>query len=147
MFDSFKNYRALLLILAAAVATVGIIFLLFGTDSNVNNNNLQFIRSYGWEVSEKPEEIVRLTIPEEFDLVYETYHSLEKEAGFDLSSHKGKPATRYTYRVYNHQDSDHGLIRANVFVTRDGIIAADICSLEMGGFLQPISDTKGQVNQ
>lgn len=137
--------KALLCTLAAAAVTIGIILLLFSADSRTNEDNLAFIRSYGWEVKEKPEEIIRLTIPEEFDVVYETYNSLAQSAGFDLSAHKGAHATRYAYRVYNHKDSGTGLIRADVFVTKDGIVAADICSLALDGFIQPISDTSGQL--
>ena len=62
------------------------------------------------------------------------------------SPHKGIKATRYSYRVLNHADSGTGLIRANVFVTKAGIVAADICSLELGGFLLPINDTADMVH-
>ncbi len=146
MADFFKTRKLLFFTLLAAAVTVGIIFMLFSADSRVNQANLDFIRSYGWEVRENPEEIVRLTIPQEFDVVYETYNELEKGAGFDLSPHKGIKATRYSYRVLNHADSGTGLIRANVFVTKAGIVAADICSLELGGFLLPINDTADMVH-
>ena len=144
MTDFFKARKALLLTLLAAAVTVSIIFLLFGADSKVNQANLDFIRSYGWEVEDNPTEIARLTIPEEFDTVFHAYNELAQTAGFDLTPYKGVKATRYSYRVLNHQDSDSGLIRANVFVTKDGIAAADISSLELGGFLVPINDTSGQ---
>ncbi len=145
MINSRINCKAIFLILTAAVATVGIIFLLFGTDAEVNERNLELLYNHGWEVAEKPEEISRLSIPHEFDGVFSVYQELEKKAGFNLESHKGKPATRYTYTVLNHRDSSRGLVRANVFVTKDGIIAADICSLEPEGFIQPINDTTGQI--
>ena len=145
MINFFKTRKVLLLTLLAAAVTVGIIFLLFGADSEVNQKNLDFIRSYGWEVEENPTEIARLTIPEEFDTVFNAYNELAQNAGFDLTPYKGVKATRYSYRVLNHQDSDSGLIRANIFVTKDGIAAADISSLELGGFLIPISDTSGQI--
>ncbi len=138
--------KAIFLILTAALATVGIIFLLFGTDSGINERNLEMLRSYGWEVEEEPEEICRLTIPEEFDAVFSVYHELSREAGFDLEAYRGKPVTRYTYRVLNHKDSADGLVRANVFVCRDGILAADISSLEPEGFLQPVTDSSGQIS-
>ena len=144
MTDFFKARKALLLTLLAAAVTVSIIFLLFGADSKVNQANLDFIRSYGWEVEDNPTEIARLTIPEEFDTVFHAYNELAQTAGLDLTPYKGVKATRYSYRVLNHQDSDSGLIRANVFVTKDGIAAADISSLELGGFLVPINDTSGQ---
>ena len=108
MLNSHINCKAIFLIMTAALATVGIIFLLFGTDAELNERNLELLRSYGWEVEEEPEEICRLTIPEEFDAVFSVYQELEKESGFDLESHKGKPVTRYTYHVLNHKDSPNG---------------------------------------
>ena len=146
MQDSRMNCKAIFLILTAALATVGIIFLLFGSDSGINEKNLELLRSYGWEVEEEPVELCRLTIPEEFDEVFAVYSEMSKESGFPLESHRGKPVIRYTYRVLNHKDSGSGLIRANVFVTKDGIIAADVCSLEAKGFLQPANDSTGQIS-
>ncbi len=140
-----RSRKALLIPLAAAAVLIGIIFLFFSTDSGINEKNLALIRSYGWEVREKPEEIIRLTIPEEFDVVCQTYDAIAKAAGFDFAAHKGAHATRYAYLVLNHKDSATAQIRADVFVTKDGIIAADICSLSAGGFLQPICDISGQI--
>lgn len=145
MPNCFKTRKFLFFTLLAAAVTIGIIFLLFSADSKTNRENLDFIRSFGWETEEQPEEIVRLTIPQEFDAVYEAYNHLEQTAGFDLTPYKGVKATRYSYRVLNHKDSDTGLIRANVFVTENGIAAADICSLAIGGFLLPINDTSGML--
>ncbi len=140
-----KTQNAIFITLLAATITVGVIFILFGSDSKINQNNLQLIRSYGWIVDEKPAEIVRLTIPDEFDAIYDAYNSIGKTAGFDLYSHRGEIATRYSYRVNNHRDSETGMLRANVIVTKNGIISADISSLEFGGNIQAISDTSGQL--
>lgn len=135
-----------LLFALTALALVGVIMLLFGADSKVNQANLEFIRSYGWEVEDSPEEISRLTIPSEFDAVFDAYNTAVSAAGFDLTLYKGVNATRYTYRVLNHKDSDTGLIRIHVFVTKEGIAAADICSLAPGGFILPINDTSGMAH-
>ncbi len=145
MVKSRLNGKVISLILTAAVVTVGVIFLLFRTDSKVNEKNLNFLQSYGWQVEEEPTELCRMTIPEEFDSVFSAYHELGKEAGFDLAAYRGKSATRYTYLVLNHKESATGLVRANVFVAKDVIIAADICSLEPEGFLQSVSNSNGQI--
>ncbi len=137
--------KSVIMILVAALATTGIIFLLFHADSELNEKNRNFLQSYGWQVEEEPLEICHLTIPEEFDQVFSTYHELCLEGGFDLEAYRGKPATRYTYRVINHENSQSGLVHANLLVIKDTIIAADICSMEPDGFLQSITDSKGQI--
>ncbi len=147
MVKSRLNGKVISLILTAALLTVGIIFLLFRTDSKVNEKNLAFLNSYGWKVEEEPVESCRLTIPEEFDRVFSAYQELGKESGFRLEDYQGKYATRYTYQVLNHEKSGTGLVRANVLVVKEEIVAADICSLEPEGFLQPVSNSDGQIPQ
>lgn len=136
-----KKNQAVFITLISALFTVGVIFLLFGSDSKTNQSNLDFIRSFGWEVQEKPKQISHITIPKEFNPVFEAYIALENGAGFSLSDHHGERATRYSYQVTNHKESGTDLIRANVYVTKSGIIAGDICSLAPNGFIRAISDT------
>ncbi|MBQ4146185.1 MAG: DUF4830 domain-containing protein [Clostridia bacterium] len=140
-----RHHSAVIITLLAAAITVGVIFILFGSDSKINQSNLDFIRSFGWEIKESPEQISHITIPQEFNLIFETYNKLENNAGFDLSGHRGEKAVRYSYIVTNHKASPSGLIRANVYITKCGIVAGDICSLELGGFIQSINDTTGMV--
>ncbi len=135
--------KPIFIIFFAALLTAGVIILLFHTDSKINRENIAYLGGYGWQV-EEPAEISRLTIPQEFDIIYQTYQEVIAPAGFDLSSYQGKTLTRYSYPVLNHQGSGTGLIRANVLVFRNKIVAADLSSLERGGFLKPIHDTTGQ---
>ncbi|MBR4282612.1 MAG: DUF4830 domain-containing protein, partial [Clostridia bacterium] len=44
----------------------------------------KFLLSYGWEVSTVPLEVVQVTIPNEFNEVYEKYNELQISQGFDL---------------------------------------------------------------
>lgn len=137
--------KTILMILTAALATAGIIFLLFHADGEIDEKNRNFLQSHGWEVETEPLEICHLTIPNELDEVFSAYRELCREGGFDLDPYLGKPATRYTYRVINHKDSQSGMIHANLLVVKDTIIAADICSMEPDGFLQPITERNGQI--
>lgn len=134
-----------LFILLAGFLLAGIILLLFGADSQVNQENLAYIQSFGWQVDEKPEEISHLTLPMVFDSVFTTYNTAMAPAGFDLTPYKGVRATRYTYRVLNHKETESGIVRIQVFVTKQGIIAAHICSYKPDGFFLPINDTSGQL--
>lgn len=145
MFDSIRKNKPVIIILFAALITAGVIFLLFGADSKINEANIACISGYGWEVEEEPIEISRLVVPEKFDLVYDTYNGIVKNAGFDLAPYQGKTLTRYSYLVTNHKDSKTGLIRANILVFRNQIVAADLASMEQGGFVTSIHDTTNMV--
>ncbi len=145
MWKKGPGGKTVLMILAAALATAGIIFLLFHADSKLDEKNREFLESYGWQVEEKPVDICLLNIPNEFDEVFSAYHELCREGGFELDAYQGKPATRYTYRVTNHKDSHRGLVHANILVVKDVIVAADICSMESDGFLQSITNLDGQI--
>lgn len=144
MTNTIKDLKALILILLAALTTALLILILFRADSNTNRRNIEFLSSYGWQTEKTPAETAHITIPREFDAVYEAYDRLCQNSGFSLTPYKGVRATRYSYKVLNHEDSGTGLIRANVFVTKNGIIAADISSLALGGFVRTVDDKTGQ---
>lgn len=125
-------------VFAAAALLIVFIVVIFRADDSINQANLEYISSYGWQVEEKPADIAYLTIPEEFDAVFNAYNKIAGEGGFDLKSYAGTRAVRYSYTVTNHPESDSGLIRINIFICREKIVAADISSLAPGGFIKPI---------
>ena len=75
------------------------------------------------------------TIPNEFDMVYNNYNSIQKEAGYDLSPYRGKVCTMYTYEIYNHP---FGKCNANIIVYKGEIIGGDISSVNLDGFMTPL---------
>lgn len=106
-----------------------------------NQHRLDFLRGFGWEVHEEPEEIVPVIIPEKFGKVYENYNELQREQGFDLKKFQGKEVRRYTYEVTNYPQQKK-YIRANLLVFKGKIIGGDICSIYvkdgfMHGFQYP----------
>lgn len=96
-----------------------------------------YIKSYGWEINENPIEEVVVAIPYEFSDVYKNYNKLQKTQGFDLEKYKGKNVTRITFSVLNYPNMPQN-IRANVLIYKDEIIASDICSIELDGFMYGI---------
>ena len=145
MVRSRLDGKVIALILTAALMTVGVVFLLFRTDSKVNEKNLEFLKAYGWQAEEEPVELCRITIPEEFDSVFSVYHQLGVESGFDLEAYRGKHAMRYTYRLLNHEKSATGIVRVNILIVTDEIVSAHICSIEPEGFIQSVSNMDGQI--
>lgn len=101
----------------------------------VNNEQRQdYLKSFGWEVSDEPVEIVEVVIPEKFGEVYSRYNKLQREQGFDLEKYKGKLVKRYTYAVNNYPNEPE-YVRANMLVINGQIIGGDICSLKLDGFM------------
>ena len=97
----------------------------------------EFLKSFGWEASDKPAVVKEIFIPKSFDAVYERYNSeIQIPQGYDLRDHAGLSATLYSYEVYNYPDEDG--VSANVLV-RDGVvIGGDICSSRLDGFMHGI---------
>lgn len=100
-----------------------------------------FVRQFGWEIAETPEEEQSVTVPESFDQIYEAYNELQKKQGLSLNRYKGKEVTRYTYRITNYPDYD-GTVYVNLLVYKNKVIAGDVSSAEADGFIHGFSKTE-----
>ena len=94
-----------------------------------------WLRQQGWEVEETPTGQMEVLVPAVFDQIYESYNDIQKAQGFDISRYKGETVTKYTYLVKNYPQEQDG-VAANLLVYQGRIIGADLCSLELGGFLK-----------
>ena len=135
-----KNRYLFVVVLTSAFLML-IIIGVFRIDNSTNLMIVEYLNQLGWQVEKTPSEISHLTIPEEFDAVYESYNALQTSSGYNLEDFKGEFVTRYTYRVLNHQSSDTTRVVAGIFVFENTIIAGDISSTEVNGFMHPITDT------
>ena len=99
-----------------------------------NEDVISFLAQFGWQVGNSPIEVKTVTVPEEFDKIFAAYNELQKEQGLNLSKYKGKDVTRYTFAVTNYP-SYEGTVYANVLVYRNRVIAGDICSADVSGFV------------
>ena len=102
--------------------------------ADTNEGRVEFLKSFGYEVSQEPTEERQVTIPEKFDTVFDGYNELQKEQGLDLAKYKRKSVMRYTYIVTNYEGYD-GTVLANLLVYRGCIIGGDICSEAADGFV------------
>lgn len=103
-----------------------------------NEQRVALLKSYGWEVEETPAEEADVTIPAEFDRVMENYNALQKSQGFDLSKYKNRDMVRYTYRITNYPDYE-GTVYANLLIYKNRVVAGDICSSDVNGFILGLS--------
>lgn len=97
----------------------------------------QWLLQQGWETGEDPAQM-EVLIPAKFDQIYESYNDIQKAQGFDISRYKGETVTKYTYLVKNYPGEPDG-VAANLLVYDGRLIGADLCSLELGGFLKGAS--------
>lgn len=97
-------------------------------------DRIEFLRQFGWEVKPEAVESVEITIPEKFDKIFTAYNEMQKRQGLDLSKYKKKNAQRYTYEITNYDGYD-GVVYANIIVYRNKVIAGDVCSADVKGFV------------
>ena len=97
-------------------------------------DRVEFLRQFGWEVKGEPVKVVEVTIPSEFDKVFTGYNEIQKRQGLDLSEYKKKKVTRYTYEITNYEGAE-GVVYANILVYRNRVIGGDVCSADTTGFI------------
>ena len=107
-----------------------------------NEDRIALIKSYGWEVEATPAEEAKVTIPAEFDRVMESYNQIQRQQGFDLSKYRNRDMMRYTYRITNYPDYD-GTVYCNLLIYKNRVVAADICSSDVNGFIAGLTGTAG----
>jgi hypothetical protein len=99
-----------------------------------NDERIEFLRQFGFEVKSEPISATEVRIPSEFDKIFLEYNELQKRQGLDLSRYKNKNVMRYTYEVTNYEGYD-GVVYANMIVYRNRVIGGDVCSADVTGFI------------
>ena len=102
---------------------------------------LEFISNYGWEVDSQPVEVRDVVIPEAFDEVYSNYNEIQLAQGFNLEKYAGQRVKRWTYIVRNYPDTlpEDDYIRINILVSDGVVIGGDVCSVKLDGFMHGFS--------
>lgn len=111
-----------------------------GITLETEEQRLNFLHGMGWETSESAINCREVTIPEEWNEVYERYNQLQLAQGFDLSKHRGESAVIYSYTVLNYDGGRDNMV-ANLVVSDGKLIAADVSCTELGGFMTGIAGT------
>lgn len=144
MFVKTVKIKSLLKILLILMAIAGVLLLAVTFVNRLTDQNKiiledipaqnAFLESLGWETSGEPVDVREVIIPEEWNSVFEEYNDLQKQQGFDLDKYRGKQATIYTYQILNYDGAEN--VVANLMVFDGKLIAGDVCSAELGGFMQ-----------
>lgn len=93
------------------------------------NDRIGFFEKLGIKVTD--EAVDEVTIPQQFNSVYESYNELQKKCGLNLSRYAGKTAKRYTY------GTDDGK-KAVILVFKNRIIGGHIASGVFGEDYLPL---------
>ncbi len=105
-----------------------------------NDERVSYLESLGWQVEEAPMEAESILIPRQMGEAYTAYNKLQQEQGFDLNHYGGLQATRYTYKVLNYPGMKaDDIIVADLVVYRNEVIAGDVQSTEMDGFMHGLT--------
>ena len=96
-----------------------------------------YLASLGWEVDAASETGRDVVLPEELDGVLLQYNELQKQQGFDLEPWLGRECKSWSYTVTNYPSGEQGVI-AQIFVCGGEVIAGDIHSAKLGGFMHSL---------
>ena len=137
--------KILLIITATAVLILAVLALLGGNDEDAaqtgapsmsaNDNRVQFLKDFGWDVTPSPKESGQVKIPKEGSPVFDRYNTMQKGQGYDLSSYAGKGVMRYVYEVNNYPGAT-APVYATLLVHKDKIIGGDVTDTSPGGKLR-----------
>ncbi|NDO18382.1 DUF4830 domain-containing protein [Lachnospiraceae bacterium MD329] len=123
----------------AAVVTIMATTLVFVLFASGAEEQREFLRGYGWEVTIKAVEKADVIIPKPFDRVYENYNELQLKAGLDLRPYMGMRGVRYTYIVENYPRDVGEDVRANVICIDGKPVAGDIMTVSLQGFMHSLN--------
>ena len=148
--------KKIAIVLAAIVVVIAALVLLLGggedtptsaVTSVVNNDDrVNFLSGFGWEVTTSPAESGQVRIPDQTSEVFERYNRLQKSQGYDLSNYAGTTVMRYVYKINNFPGATEP-VYATLLISKNRIIGGDITDTSAKGtirsFKMPGTQTPG----
>lgn len=136
--------KKIIIILGAIIATIAIVAFLFSGSSaptggsatvSGNDDRIQFLASFGWEVVSSPAETSQVRIPAETSEVFDRYNTLQKSMGYDLAPYQGKTVMRYVYKIKNYPGATEP-VYATILISSNQVIGGDITDTSATGVVQ-----------
>lgn len=137
--------KKIAIIAAAVVAVIAAIVLLCTRKDSTptiaasavtsNDDRVQFLTNFGWEVVVSPTETSQVRIPSKPSAVFERYNSLQKSQGYDLSEYAGKTVMRYVYKVKNYPGATQPVF-ATILICNNQVIGGDVTDTAASGYIQ-----------
>ena len=141
--------KKLAIIAVGLVAVIVALVLLFGGSNSTptssitvsgNEDRVQFLNSFGWEVTSSPIQTSQVRIPAESSEVFSRYNALQKTMGYDLSAYAGKTVMRYVYTVKNYPGATEP-VYATLLISGNQVIGGDITDTAPTGLMQGFQKT------
>ncbi|MBR5867980.1 MAG: DUF4830 domain-containing protein [Clostridia bacterium] len=139
--------KLLAISLAVVTLVLGVVFLALPKNDSVEASASMkvrdaqdvrtFLSSKGWETSVSGSN-ENVTIPTEWNDIFETYNRIQVDQGYDLQKLKGKEVTRYTFQVTNYPDQNETVL-ANVLVYKGKIVGGDLSTTRADGYMHGFS--------
>ena len=137
--------KKIAIVVAAVVVVIAALALLLGggesaptsAPTNVVNNDdrVNFLTGFGWEVTTSPVESNQVRIPDKTSEVFERYNSLQKSQGYDLSNYAGTTVMRYVYKINNYPGATEP-VYATLLISKNQIIGGDITDTSAKGVIR-----------
>ncbi|MBQ8580123.1 MAG: DUF4830 domain-containing protein [Oscillospiraceae bacterium] len=134
--------KKIAMIAGAALVLIVLVALLFGGDDTVptsapttvsgNDDRIQFLASFGWDVASSPTETSQVRIPAEESAVFARYNELQKSQGYDLSPYAGKTVMRYVYKIKNYPGATEP-VYATILISNNQVIGGDVTDTAANG--------------
>ena len=105
-----------------------------GVECSTETEVREYLNSFGLKLGDCAFDEV--TVPYEFNDVYNNYNKIQQSQGFDLTELKGKAVHRYTFSVQNYSEGER--VFAEVLIYDNKIVGADIYSTDSSGFMVPL---------
>ena len=145
--STFTKKKALLIVFAAAALLLLFMYIRFGKEEAPDLRTLEgrqmFLMNLGWEIDPDSESHKTVLIPRELSGIMLEYNKMQLKQGFDLSKHCGESCEQYLYELTNYVDSNSTVL-VTLYVQGSKLIAADIHSTAMNGFMHGIIRSNGQ---
>lgn len=118
------------------LTVLGLAGLTVSADADVivlnEEQRMHYLTDLGLKGVQGPVENKIITVPWEFNDVYKSYNTLQKEAGWDLIDYAGKSLNMFTYNY-------KGLL-VHIIITDNGeVVGGDICDPSINGFMLPLT--------
>ena len=108
-----------------------------------NDDRVNFLSGFGWEVTNSPVQTGQVRIPEETNEVFERYNALQKSQGYDLSAYGGQTVMRYVYQINNYPGATEP-VYATVLISKNQVIGGDITDTAAKGAIHGFKMPKTQ---
>ena len=146
--------KKIAIILAGIVAVVALLIMLFGgsgdqpvstgvTSVSNNDDRVNFLSGFGWEVTNSPVESSQVRIPDQTSEVFERYNTLQKSQGYDLSAYAGKTVMRYVYQINNYPGATEP-VYATLLISKNQVIGGDVTDTAAKGVIQSFKMPKSE---